>query len=175
RAEPAPRRELVFALPWWARERDTTALTRAIELGNREAERVPAARFLAEAARAWRTLALGDSAAALTQFLQLPDFPNYYGIGDWERYTAIRLLNDARRFPEAATRLDREIPSTPFPWDVVLLLERARATEGLGRPEVAADMYSRVADLWFHGDSALQPTVSAARAAALRLRHPSRR
>ena len=170
-AEPARPRELVFALPWWARERDTTALTRAIALGDREAERAPAARFLAEAARAWRTLALGDSVAALTQFLQLPDFPNYSGIGDWERYMAIRLLNDARRFDEALTRLDREVPSTPFPWDVVILLERARTTEGLGRPDVAAELYTRVADLWFRGDSALQPIVSTARAAALRQRH----
>ena len=175
RAEPAPRRELVFALPWWARERDTTALSRAIELGDREAGQAPAARFLAEAARAWRTLALGDSAAALTQFLQLPDFPNYSGVGDWERYMAIRLLNDTRRFHEARTRLDREIPSTPFPWDVVLLLERARATEGLGQPDVAAEMYTRVADVWASGDPALQPIVSAARAASLRLRRPGGR
>jgi eukaryotic-like serine/threonine-protein kinase len=170
-AEPARPRELVFALPWWARERDTTALTRAIALGDREAEGAPVARFLAEAARAWRTLALGDSVAALTQFLQLPDFPSYSGIGDWERYMAIRLLNDARRFDEALTRLDREVPSTPFPWDVVLLLERARTTEGLGQPDLAAELYTRVANLWFHGDSALQPIVSAARTAALRQRH----
>jgi serine/threonine-protein kinase len=170
-AEPVQPRELVFALPWWARERDTTALTRAIALGDREAERAPVARFLAEAARAWRTLALGDSVAALTQFLQLPDFPNYSGIGDWERYMAIRLLNDARRFDEALTRLDREVPSTPFPWDVVLLLERARTTEGLGQPDVAAELYTRVADVWFRGDSALQPIVSAALTAALRQRH----
>jgi hypothetical protein len=120
-------------------------------------------------------MALGDSAAALAQFLQLPDFPNYYGIGDWERYTAIRLLNDAGRFHEARTRLDREIPSTAFPWDVVLLLERARATEGLRQPDIAAELYARVADLWAGADPALQPTVSAARATSLRLRGPSGR
>ncbi len=170
RTKPAPQSELVFALPWWAQQGDTTALTRAIMLGDREAGRDPAARYLAESARAWRTLAFGDSAAALTQFLQLPDFPNYYGIGDWERYMAIRLLNDARRFDEALTRLNREVPSTAFPWDVVLLLERARVTEGLGQPEAAAKLYGRVADLWFRGDSAVQPIVSAARVAALRLR-----
>ncbi|HET9040946.1 MAG TPA: hypothetical protein VFN40_12280, partial [Gemmatimonadales bacterium] len=171
-AEPAPQPSLVFALPWWAKERDTTALARAIALGDREADRAPSARFIAEAGRAWRTLALGDSAAALIRFLQLPDFPNEEGIGDWERYTAIRLLNDAHRFQDALARLDREIPSTAFPWDVVLLLERARATEGLGQSDVAAGMYTRVADLWARGDPALQPIVSAARAAALRLRHP---
>jgi hypothetical protein len=159
----------VFGLPWWAKERDTTALARAIELGERDAARSAAAQYLAEAARAWRALALGDSAAALTRFLQLPDFPNYHGIGDWERYTAIRLLNDARRFDEALLRLDREVSSTAFPWDVVLLLERARTAEGLGRP-AAAELYARVADLWFRGDAALQPIVSEARAAAQRLR-----
>jgi hypothetical protein len=170
RAEPGA--GLVFALPWWARERDTTALSRAIALGDREAGRAPSARFVAEAGRAWRALALGDSAAALTRFLQLADFPNEEGVGDWERYTAIRLLNDAHRFDEALTRLDREIPSTPFPWDIVLLLERARANEGLGQSEAAAGMYARVADLWARGDPALEPIVSAARAAASRLRHP---
>ena len=131
---------------------------------------MPAARFLAEAARAWRALALGDSAAALAQFLQLPDLPNNEGIGDWERYTTARLLNDAHRYREALNRLNREIPSTAFPWDVVLLLERARANEGLGQSEAAAGMYTRVAELWARGDSGLQPIVSAARAAALRLR-----
>jgi serine/threonine-protein kinase len=169
RADPALPPELVFGLPWWAKERDTTALARAIELGERDAARSAAAQYLAEAARAWRALALGDSAAALTRFLQLPDFPNYHGIGDWERYTAIRLLNDARRFDEALLRLDREVSSTAFPWDVVLLLERARTAEGLGRP-AAAELYARVADLWFRGDAALQPIVSEARAAAQRLR-----
>ncbi len=173
--EPVRRANLVFALPWWAGERDTAALSRAIELADREAEHVPAARFLPEAARAWRALALGDSAGALARFLLLPDFRSEHGIGDWERYLAIRLLNDAGRYNEALTRLDREIPSTPFPLDVVILLERARATEGLGQPEVAAELYTRVADLWFRGDSALQPIVSAARSAALRLRQPNRR
>jgi len=169
-AEPRP--ELVFALPWWARERDTTALARAIALGDRDAARLPSARFVAEAGRAWRALALGDSTTALSRFLLLPDFPNEEGIGDWERYTAIRLLNDAHRYNEALTRLDREIPSTPFPWDVVLLLERARATEGLGQAEAAAALYTRVADLWARSDPALQPTVAGARAAAARLRRP---
>ncbi len=170
RDDPAPLADLVFALPWWSRERDTSALSRAIDLAGRQAKQLPTARFLAEAARAWHTLAVGDSAAALSQFLQLPDFPNYSGIGDWERYTAIRLLNDAGRFHEARTRLDREIPSTAFPWDVVLLLERARSSEGLGQPGVAAAQYARVADLWARGDPALQPMVSSARAASLRLR-----
>ena len=175
RADPTPLAGLVFSLPWWARERDTSALGRAMDLGDRQAKRVPTARFLAEAARAWRTLALDDSATALTRFLQLPGFPSEDGIGDWERYTAIRLLNDAGRFYEARTRLDREIPSTAFPSDVVLLLERARASEGLGQPEVAAAQYTRVADLWARGDQALQPIVSAARADALRLRRAAGR
>src|SRR5690349_1764668 len=165
-----PRDELVFALPWWATVHDTARLGRAIALGKRNAGQSPSSRFLAEAAQAWRTLAEGDSATALEQLMRLPHFVNYEGIGDWERYTTIRLLNDAGRFAEARTRLDREIPSTAFPWDVVMLLERARSSEGLGQRELAADQYARVADLWVHGDSALQPTVTAARAAAARLR-----
>ncbi len=174
RADPVPLMGLVFGLPWWARDRDTAALDRARELGERQAERIPTARFLAEAALAWRTLAAGDSVGALTRFLQLPDLPNFDGIGDWERYTAIHLLNDGGRFREALSRLDREIPSTPFPWDVVLLLERARAEEGLGHGGRAAGMYARVAELWARGDPAVQPTVATARAAATRLRGTGR-
>jgi hypothetical protein len=101
--------------------------------------------------------------------MALPDLPNFEGIGDWERYTVIRLLNDRGRYAEALTGLDREIPSTAFPWDVVLQLERARAAEGLGRRADAARAYARVADLWARGDPALQPIVRAARAAAARL------
>jgi eukaryotic-like serine/threonine-protein kinase len=170
RAVPAPLAGLVFALPWWAKQKNLPALDRARGIGERQAERVPTARFLAAAAAAWRTLAAGDSAAALTAFLALPDLPNFEGIGDWERYTAIRLLNDRGRFQEALIRLDREIPSTAFPWDVVLLLERARAEEGLGHRSRAARTYARVADLWARADPFLQPTVAAARAASARLR-----
>jgi hypothetical protein len=81
----------------------------------------------------------------------------------------IRLLNDRRRYQEALTRIDREIPSTSFPWDVVLLFERARALEGTGKPSEAARAYSRVAALWARADSALQPFVKASQAGASRL------
>ena len=86
-----------------------------------------------------------------------------FGVGTYIR-NVIRTL----------TRLDREIPSTPFPWDVVLLRERARAEEGLGHGARAAALYARVADLWASGDPALQPEVAAARAAAARLRAAGR-
>jgi hypothetical protein len=170
RAEPVPLAGVIFGLPWWAREGDTASLARARGLGERRAARIPTARFLAAAAEAWGRLAAGDSIGALGRFLALPDLPNFDGIGDWERYESIRLLNDAHRYREARARLDQEIPSTAFPWDVVLLLERARADEGLGRTDEAAASYAKVADLWARGDPALQPIVAAARAAAVRLR-----
>jgi eukaryotic-like serine/threonine-protein kinase len=169
-ADPAPLAGLIFGLPWWARNKEVAALERARGVGARQAARGPTGRFLVRAAEAWLALARGDSSTALGGFLALPDLPNFEGIGDWERYTAIRLLNDAGRFQEALGRLDREIPSTAFPWDVVLLLERARAEEGLGRRAHAADLYDRVAGLWARGDPALQPVVAESRAAAARLR-----
>jgi serine/threonine-protein kinase len=169
RAESAPLSGLIFGLPWWAKAKDLTTLEQAHALGERQKARGPAAAYLAAAAGAWRTLAADDSAAALAAFMALPDLPNFEGIGDWERYMVIRLLNDRGRFHEALGRLDREIPSTAFPWDVVLLLERARAYEGLGRGREAARSYGRVADLWARGDPPLQPIVAAARAAAARL------
>jgi eukaryotic-like serine/threonine-protein kinase len=174
-ASPPLPAEVVFALRWWARERDTSALSRAIAVAAHETGQVPEALFLSEAARAWRSLAIGDSAAALRQFLQLPYTPNEQGIGYWEQYMVVRLLNDSRRYREALTWCDRQIPTTPLPWDVVLLFERARATEGLGQAEAAAALYTRVADIWRHGDPVVQPVVAAARAAAVRLRQPSRR
>jgi hypothetical protein len=169
RSESAPPAGLIFGLPWWARVKNLAALDRALARGERQRTRGPIAAYLVAAAGAWRTLAAGDSAAALTAFMALPELPNFEGIGDWERYIVIRLLNDRGRFQEALGRLDREIPSTAFPWDVVLLQERARAYEGLGRGREAARSYGRVADLWARGDPALQPTVAAARAAAQRL------
>jgi eukaryotic-like serine/threonine-protein kinase len=174
-ASPPRPAEMVFALRWWARERDTSALSRAIAVADHETGQVPEARFLSEAAQAWRSLAIGDSAAALRQFLQLPYTPNDLGIGYWEQYIVVRLLNDSRRFREALSWCDRQAPSNPFPWDVVLLFERARAMEGLGQAEAAAALYTRVADLWRHGDPVVQPVVAAARAAAVRLRQPGRR
>ena len=169
---PSPRRRRSWSSPCRGGpgSGDTTALSRAIALGDHGSGAGPEARFLAEAARAWRTLALGDSAAALSQFLQLTDFPNDYGIGDWERYMVIRLLNDARRFHEALTRLDRRGPE-----HAVSLGRRAAAGTGsrhggarAGRGGGGSVHPGRRSV--GHGDPALQPIVSAARAAALRLR-----
>ncbi len=166
-SRPAPAPDLIFALPWWLRVRDTASITRAIRQAEREAS--PRSRFLATAARAYQHLAQGDSAQALQLFLRLPDFVNQEGIGDWERYLTVRLLNDRGRFAEALVRLDRETPSTAFPWDVVMLFERGRAQEGMGRKQLAADAFSRVAALWAKADSVLQPTVETARSAARKL------
>jgi serine/threonine-protein kinase len=166
---PAPARDLVFALPWWAAERDTLSLHRA--LAQAEAATSSRARFFAGATRAYLHLARGDSTRALETFLQLPESVSMDGTGDWERYLAIRLLNDHRRFAEARARLDREIPTTPFPWDVVMLFERGRTHEGLGQHGLAQLAYARVAALWTNADPPLRPIVEAAKAAAQRLRN----
>jgi serine/threonine-protein kinase len=166
-ATPAPHRHLVFALPWWLRQGDTASITRAIALSARS--RSPQARFLEAAGRAYLTLAHGDTAQALQRFLELPQLVSFDGTGDWERYLAVRLLNDRQRFAEALVRLDREVPGTSFPSDVVLLFERGRAQEGLGQKAIAARAFRRVAELWARGDSALQPMVTSAREAAERL------
>ena len=171
-ARPAPHQDLVFALPWWLRQGDVAAITRAIEQAERE--RSPRARFVAEAGRAYRALAQGDTSQALQRFLQLPVIVSFDGLGDWERYLAIRLLNDRGRFAEALARLNREVPSTAFPWDVVMLFERGRAQEGLRNRELAARAYGRVASLWARADTSLQPIVARARTAAERLGGDSR-
>jgi hypothetical protein len=154
-------------MPWWLRQGDTASITRAIPQAERD--RSPRGRFLEAAGRAYLALARGDTTQALQRFLVLPQLVSFDGTGDWERYLAVRLLNDRHRFAEALARLDREVPGTSFPADVVILFERGRAQEGLGQKAIAARAFARVAELWARGDSALQPMVAAAREAVARL------
>lgn len=167
-ASRVPSADIVFAFPWWLRAGDTISLARSLSALQRAPGSVPI-QFTLAAGRAYLLLARGDSAAALAAFSQLPTSVNHEGLGDWERYVTIRLLNDARRFREARARLEREVPSTPFPWDVVLLVERARTLEGLGDRDGAVRAYRRVATLWMHADSALQSVTRSANEAARRL------
>ena len=170
RGRPPVHEDIAFTLPWFAEVRDTAALKAAIGIGSQDSNDMPAARFVVDAGQAWLALARGDTVEGRRRFLELPDLTNQQGVGDWERYVAIRLLNDAGRHGEALARLDREIQSTPFPWDVVLLLERGRANEGLNQVARAVEAYDRVAAIWLLAEPALQPSVESARTAADRLR-----
>jgi eukaryotic-like serine/threonine-protein kinase len=172
-AEPWPSPKLVHALPWWYQDGDTLLLKTLVE--RTKAPRHagaddPATRYLGEAAKAYLALGRRDTTAALQLFFSLSHFPNYGAVGDWERYMTIRLLNARSRHREALQRLDQEIRSSAWPYDVLIALERGRAQEGLANRDAAAAAYQDVVDTWANADPKLQPLVKEARAGLVRLR-----
>ncbi len=138
RAPPRPA-EMVFALPWWARERDTTALGRAIDGGRSASQaRCPQPGFsprrLEPGALLPSATAPRHSASSCNCRTSRTTQASATGSATRRSVSSTTPAASMRRSPGSTG----EIPSTPFPWDVVLLLERARATEGLGQPEAAA-------------------------------------
>jgi tetratricopeptide (TPR) repeat protein len=172
-------RNFSYALAWWARRRDTSALASFA----RRPGPVPAASeepkgtwsWMAAAAAAYHALARGDSAEALTRFLALPDSGCYCR---FHRLVRAQLLAAARRDREALALLDRvygQDQAPPMPSEVLWVLERARVAERLKDLRKARRDYEWVAAIWRHGDPELQPYVAEARTAAARLaREPSK-
>jgi hypothetical protein len=162
----------VFALPWWGQLGDTAALRRTAERADHlvAADKDSSNLFLRDAALAYLDLARADTSSALRRFLGLSYDQNFQGIGDWERLTTMQVLNATKRYREAVDRSDREVRSTPLPFDVLVALERGRALEGLEHRERAAAAYAEVASTWLHADPSLQPRVEEARVALNRLR-----
>jgi serine/threonine-protein kinase len=170
-ANPWPSPNLVFALPWWCQLGDTISLLEVVTRADRlhpSARKDPATGYLREAARAYLALSRADTTTALERFLSLSHSTNYLAIGDWERYVTIRLLNSRRRYRDALERINKEVRSTAWPYDVLVAFERGRALEGL-RDGKAALSYTEVADAWAHADRSLQPVVRESRAALTRL------
>ena len=171
--------EGVFLTHRWRADRgDTAALRRIIQVGE---ERLPERRAAVspdsalgiwgtQCARAYLSLARGDTAAALEAFEALRDWPTV----PWaykERLTRAQLLAAVGRDAEAAAVLD-QIPSVgypPAPVEVVWILERARVNDRLGNREKAAEGYAYVVDVWRDADPLLQPFVEEARRALRRL------
>jgi tetratricopeptide (TPR) repeat protein len=168
-APPSP-----LAYPWWAGRRDTASLrlsvTRAEALGRSDPTRRPRAAYLAASAKAYLALARGDTAAAIQQFLALPEgvCPSCY----LDRLTVARLLVDRRRDQEAWPILRGEhVSSTlaPFPSAVLWSLLRARVAERIGERELAIHSYSWVTGMWQNADPELRPYVTEAREGLARL------
>jgi tRNA A-37 threonylcarbamoyl transferase component Bud32/tetratricopeptide (TPR) repeat protein len=171
--------EGVFLTHRWRADRgDTAALRRIIQIGE---ERLPERRAAAspdtalamsgtQCARAYLSLARGDTAAALEAFEALRDWPTVPW-GYKERLTRAQLLAAVGRDAEAAEILD-QIPSVgypPGPVEVVWILERARVNDRLGNREKAAEGYAYVVDVWRDADPPLQPFVEEARRSLQRL------
>jgi hypothetical protein len=160
---------LGFPLPWWAAQRDTSAIKQYILLikSKPQSEMVAWKRYLLEASEAYLALALADTAAAIQRLQALPTSS---GLVWYERLTLARLLSALKRDREALEVLDRG-----FPWgfpafeEVLWAFERARVAERLGEREKAQYWYGYVTRVWRHADPELRPLVSEAREALQRL------
>ncbi len=156
------------ALSWWSNRRDTTALRRASvgwdalarsAGGSRELELW--ARYGVAATEAHLALARRDTTEAVRRFGALPDsvcpcLP--------DRILTARLLTANGQAEQARAILERIWPVNWDPSAELLVLERARVADRLGRREQAAGLYRYVADLWRNADPELQPYVAEARA-----------
>ena len=161
------------ALSWWSSRRDTTALRRASvgwDALARSAGETPElelwARYGVAATQAHLALARRDTTEAVRRFGALPDsvcpcLP--------DRILTARLLAANGQAERARAILERIWPVNWDPSAGLLVLERARVAERLGRREQATGLYRYVADLWRNADPALQPYVAEARARLQRL------
>ena len=167
--------ELFNALPWWAVRRDTAALNafarkfETLSHTGRYSDLQPWLRYGVASARAYRTLARGDTADALRRFLALPDTicPCVY-----DEIVAAQLLLAAGRPRDASAVFERQYP----PWGLrfwvasgLWYLQRARVAEQLGQRREALADYRKVTALWRNADPDLRPYVEEAKAALKRL------
>jgi DNA-binding SARP family transcriptional activator len=166
------------ALPWWGAVRDTASLARFAERADSAARRQPhpVARahlyLFADVARAYTTLATGDSAGALRAFSALPDSLCMALVSDcfYEKLTQARLAAALRKDRTAAEVFDRWIFGRQFSAvGVLATLERGQVAERLGQRDRALASYRFVADVWRRADNRLQPAVAEARRALERL------
>ena len=177
-----------WALPWWTARRDTAGILsvqRWAETGQRSLADTASAyvkeilSYVTQSARAYLTLARGDTVSALRQFQALPDTACFGGC-DLDRLVRARLLAARGRDRDAATWLDREpgeggLGQGASPVRVLWELERGRVHERLGDRDTALTAYAFVAAAWAHADTELQPYVDEARAGLTRLGGEPRR
>jgi tetratricopeptide (TPR) repeat protein len=121
-------------------------------------------------ARAYLALARHDTAEAVARFMAFPDS----AIPLWSntRLTKVRLLRAIGHLDEAARALRPTYSpwgSDYYPGDGFWHLERGRTWERLGDTAQALRGYQTVVDLWRRADPELQPFVTEARHALIRL------
>ena len=165
------------ALPWWAAQRDTLSLGRAmvqweglLQNGSLSASDTAEVNYARAAATAYLAMARGDTVLALDLFSNLAGWPRRGAYR--ERLAHARLLAASGQVQVAAQILDQvSVPlnTDPRPGEVVWMLERARTHERLRNLGAARRAYAYVANVWFNADSGLQPIAQEARAALDRL------
>ncbi len=169
-----------WMVAWWGARGDTARLARMEQtftgaLGHLPPQAPPIAKdiigYLALSTRAYRTLARGDTTAALQQFLALPDSA-CFNICSIDVLLRAQLLDARGRTAEALASLDRRIDGAwelLVPSEVLRMLERGRLNEKLGHRAAAIAAYAYVAHAWAHADASLLPYVTEARAGVARL------
>ena len=133
--------------------------------------------YLMLASRAYLTLAHGDSAAALREFLALPDSACFTAC-PLDNIVRAQLLEARGRPRDAVTWLDKRVDGAWFPAmssEIVAMLLRGRLNEKLGHRDEAIAAYAYVATAWAHGDDVLKPYTDEARAGLVRLGGERRR
>ena len=173
----APRTRMTRLYHWWATDGDTAAIGTYLR-GFESVQHLPRSpsteamlRTNIAGGRAYLSLALGDTASALRQFLTSKD--SLHECAFENRLTVVELLIATGRIREASERLERRWPGTSSCGssydDVIWTLERARVRERLGRRSEAAEDYRFVIDVWRHADPELQRYVREAREALARM------
>jgi hypothetical protein len=150
---------VVLSLPWSAMHGDTASI-RAIMQRARSRPDNGAARDAARFGAMYLALARKDTTAALRMLSDLPQAAETIWL--WAR-----LLEAQHRDAAAAAVLDWH--GTEGPLYVLQRLEQAQIAERLGYRDEALRSYQFVIDMWRRADPELQPEVSEARAALLRL------
>jgi tetratricopeptide (TPR) repeat protein len=172
-------------LPWWLAHRDTTSLARfaARAAGATRGGNPPLValriRLLGATATSFLALARGDSAGALQQLEAIPDTlclaDDYTQNCFYLNLTRARLLAARGENRRAFDLLERWRWDAEGPSFALATLELARLAERLGEREKAVGSYQFVVDVWRRADPELQPYVTEAREALVRLARLARR
>lgn len=157
---------IAIALPWWAHQRDTVSLRRAVARCERRrprsgADDTAASHYCRQAGRALIALVDTDTATALRMLLALPDSTTSRTSA--MRFDIARLLAARGQLEQAATYLDLRPTAASSMTIVVWNYERALLAERLGDVARAKVCYAFVAAAWVDGDPALQQFINRAR------------
>ncbi|HEY6852731.1 MAG TPA: serine/threonine-protein kinase, partial [Gemmatimonadales bacterium] len=170
----------MWMVDWWGAQGDTARLAQLHQtftgvLAHVPPQAPPIAKdiigYMVNSSRAYLTLARRDTAAALQQFLALPDSA-CFNLCSIDVLVRAQLLDARGRPAEALAWLDRHLTGTwapAYPSEVLRMLERGRLNEKLGHRDAAVAAYAFVADVWANADAPLQPYVTEARAGVARL------
>jgi serine/threonine-protein kinase len=171
-----------WALPWWTARRDTAGILSLQRWAETRLRSLPdtapqfakeVLSYVTQSARAYLTLAHGDTTAALRQLEALPDTA-CFGSCDLDLLVRAQLLAARGRDRDAAARLEQQpgdggLGQGISPVRVLWELERARVHERLGNRDTALTAYGFVAAAWARGDPELRAYVDEARAGLKRL------